>query len=197
MTRWGMVIDLDRCIGCQACVVGCKAENNVPVVPPEQARERRLMLWMELIPETCKENPCMLAQRGPVNVGASPASPNPEPRHRTLWPARSPKASRLWVGSVSDYTAHMCSIQGNTSARRKQAQGQAKWYAPHPLWLLMPARASELTCRRRQRYKDAMLSPGGGGSGGALPQTPGQKCRLIFLSAAQRGRLQVLTKKLY
>jgi len=32
--RYGMVIDVDRCIGCGACMVACAAENNVPPLPP-------------------------------------------------------------------------------------------------------------------------------------------------------------------
>jgi molybdopterin-containing oxidoreductase family iron-sulfur binding subunit len=44
--RWVMVVDLDRCTGCQACVVACHAENNVPVVGEEQAAYGRWMHWI-------------------------------------------------------------------------------------------------------------------------------------------------------
>jgi Fe-S-cluster-containing dehydrogenase component len=50
MARWGLVIDLDRCTACQACVVACKHENNVPFSDPESADNGRLMTWIQLVP---------------------------------------------------------------------------------------------------------------------------------------------------
>jgi molybdopterin-containing oxidoreductase family iron-sulfur binding subunit len=46
--RWGMVIDLDRCTGCQACVVACHAENNVPVVGEKEAIKGRTLHWIHI-----------------------------------------------------------------------------------------------------------------------------------------------------
>ncbi len=50
MPRWGMVIDLDKCTACQACVVACQAENNIPNANPETAAQGRNIHWLELIP---------------------------------------------------------------------------------------------------------------------------------------------------
>ena len=43
-----MVIDLDRCTGCQACVVACNAENNIPVVTESEAAYGRWLNWIHI-----------------------------------------------------------------------------------------------------------------------------------------------------
>jgi Fe-S-cluster-containing dehydrogenase component len=48
MSQWAMVIDLDRCTGCEACVVACRAENNVPTRGEEECSRSRYQSWIRV-----------------------------------------------------------------------------------------------------------------------------------------------------
>jgi Fe-S-cluster-containing dehydrogenase component len=76
---WGMSIDLDRCIGCNACSVACVAENNVPVVGAELVAQGRQMHWLRIDHYTEGEAdaprhhfqpvPCMHCEQAPCEMG--------------------------------------------------------------------------------------------------------------------------------
>lgn len=89
MKKWGMVIDLNKCTGCQACVVSCKAENNVVYSDPSQEETHRAISWMSVltvlegeypnVKESYIPRPCMHCENPPCvkvcPVGATYKNP--------------------------------------------------------------------------------------------------------------------------
>ena len=48
VVQWGMVVDVDRCTGCKACVIACRSENNVATVGAEACAMGRIMDWIRI-----------------------------------------------------------------------------------------------------------------------------------------------------
>ncbi|MBI4564380.1 MAG: 4Fe-4S dicluster domain-containing protein [Planctomycetes bacterium] len=66
MVRWGMVIDLDKCSGCQACGVACAAESNVAPGSPREAWKGRLIRWLQFLPQAEGTYPNVAAALQPM-----------------------------------------------------------------------------------------------------------------------------------
>lgn len=86
--RWGMVIDLDRCTACGACVVACQQENNVPTTQTEYGAQRGQTEWMTMLWQESEQAealprmlpmPCMHCELAPCTkvcpVGATYKDP--------------------------------------------------------------------------------------------------------------------------
>lgn len=65
MPKWAMVIDLDKCTGCGACMAACKLENNVAIVDPDEANNGRVMFWIDMVTTYEGEYPDVSVRRIP------------------------------------------------------------------------------------------------------------------------------------
>ncbi len=150
------LVVLEATGGYQRAVVGALAAAGLPVavVNPRQAHDfakatgqlaktdaldaRALAHFAEAVRPTPRPLPdaqadelrALLAQRGPVSVGASPSAPTPEPIRRAFWPARSPKAMRCCTEATMVRAAALCPRHGQSAQRSADRSTRLRRVAP-------------------------------------------------------------------
>ena len=76
--KWGLAVDIDRCTGCQACVIACQTENNIPINEEDHLIERRSIAWIRVERYWEGEYPNVKARFIPVlcqHCGNAPCEP--------------------------------------------------------------------------------------------------------------------------
>ena len=76
--KWGMVVDIDRCTGCQACVIACQTENNIVLSTEDIVQQHRAMTWIRIERYWEGEYPDIKARFIPVlcqQCGNAPCEP--------------------------------------------------------------------------------------------------------------------------